>query len=143
MDFDERMQKFSERYGAKGVETIARLQPRNFEGIFAELDDVDPEFTETWLNHIYGTMYNRGILDDKTRVLIIIGECTVADEMVQLETHIRTALIVGATPNEILEVILQSHIYGGNPNMCKGVRIYRRVMEELGLLEHRGIPGAL
>lgn len=139
MDLETKKQKYIERYGAKGVETIARLQPDNFEGLLAEFDDLDPEFTRTWLNHIYANMYSRGILPDKWRVLIVIGECVVADEQVQLETHIRSAVRLGATPDEILEVILQAHIYSGMPKMIKAMRVYRRVMGELGLLQHRGI----
>jgi 4-carboxymuconolactone decarboxylase len=107
--------------------------------LLAEFDDLDPAFTKTWLDHIYGNMYNRGILEDKTRVLIVIGECVVAGEEVQIQTHIRSAVRLGATPDEILEVILQAHIYSGMPKMINAMRIYRRIMGELGLLQHRGI----
>jgi alkylhydroperoxidase/carboxymuconolactone decarboxylase family protein YurZ len=79
--------------------------------------------------------YNRGRLDDRTRVLVIIGECVVSDEAVQLPNHIRSALRVGATPAEIWEVILQAHIYAGMPRMIKAMRIYRDLMRDLGLLE--------
>jgi 4-carboxymuconolactone decarboxylase len=139
LDYEEQKRKFAERYGEKGVESIARLQPDNFEGLFAEFDDLDPAFTQTWLDHIYGNMYNRGIIPDKWRVLIVIGECVVSDEQIQIETHMKSAVRLGATPDEILEVILQAHVYSGMPKMIKSMRVYRRVMDELGLLQHRGI----
>jgi alkylhydroperoxidase/carboxymuconolactone decarboxylase family protein YurZ len=80
-------------------------------------------------------MYNRSVLDDRTRVLIVIGECCVLDEQIQLPNHIRSALRMGATPREILEVILQSHIYAGMPRMIKAIRTYRALMKDLGLVE--------
>jgi alkylhydroperoxidase/carboxymuconolactone decarboxylase family protein YurZ len=47
-------------------------------------------------------MYIRRKLDDKTRVLIIIGECVVADEAGKLPNHIRSALRLGARPRETM-----------------------------------------
>jgi alkylhydroperoxidase/carboxymuconolactone decarboxylase family protein YurZ len=53
----------------------------------------------------------------------------------QLPNHIRTALRVGATKEEVLEVILQSAIYAGMPKMIEAMRVYRDLMKDLGLLE--------
>jgi hypothetical protein len=41
----------------------------------------DPSFVDPWLRYIYTNIYNRGVLDDKTRVLVIIGECCVVKAM--------------------------------------------------------------
>jgi 4-carboxymuconolactone decarboxylase len=124
-----------ERYNQKAIETGMRLQGEFFLRIVEEFDQLDPEWTEVWLTWIYDSMYNRARLDDKTRVLVIIGECCVADEQVQLPNHIRSALRAGATKEEIWEVILQSHIYAGMPKMIKAMRAYRSIMKDLGLLE--------
>ena len=32
------------------------------------------DFAKLWLDYIYSGMYTRGILDDKTRVLCVVGE---------------------------------------------------------------------
>ena len=132
---EQRRQELLEKYNRKAVESGTRLQGEFFLRLVHEFDELDPEWTEVWLTWIYDHMYNRGRLDDKTRVLIIIGECVVSDETVQLPNHIRSALRVGATPEEILEVILQTHVYAGMPRMIKGMRIYRELMRDLGLLE--------
>ncbi len=55
------------------------------------------------------------------------------DEAVQLPSHIGSALRVGATPREILEVILQAHVYAGMPKMIKAMRIYRDLTRDVGL----------
>src|ERR671934_1031512 len=131
----ERLDQLRRRHNAKAVETGQRLQGEFFLRLVDEFDQLDPEWTQVWLTWIYDHMYNRGQLDDRTRVLVIIGECVVSDEAVQLPNHIRSALRVGATPQEILEVILQAHIYAGMPRMIKAMRIYRDLMRDLGLLQ--------
>lgn len=132
---EERRKELLEKYNRKAIESGSRLQGEFFLRLVHEFDELDPEWTQVWLTWIYDHMYNRGRLDDKTRVLVIIGECVVSDEAVQLPNHIRSALRVGATPQEILEVILQAHIYAGMPRMIKGMRIYRELMRDLGLLD--------
>ncbi|MCC7103846.1 MAG: carboxymuconolactone decarboxylase family protein [Chloroflexi bacterium] len=123
------------KYNRKAVETCERLQGEFNLRTIEEFDELDPEWTEVWLTWIYDHMYNRGKLDDKTRILVIIGECCVSDEQVQLPNHIRSALRAGATKEEIWEVILQSHIYAGMPKMIKATRAYRSLMKDLGLMD--------
>lgn len=135
MTAGDRRAELFDRYDPTALDTGIRLQGEFFLRVVDELDQLDPAFVDAWLRYIYTNIYNRGVLDDKTRVLIIIGECCVLDEGVQLPNHMRTALRVGATPQEILEVILQSAIYAGNPKMVKAMRAYRKLMTELGLLE--------
>ncbi|TME36611.1 MAG: carboxymuconolactone decarboxylase family protein [Chloroflexi bacterium] len=134
MDSETRKNQLLEKYNRRAIETGMRLQGEFFLRLVHEFDELDPEWTQVWLTWIYDHMYNRRKLDDKTRVLIIIGECVVADEAVQLPNHIRSALRMGATPDEIQEVILQAHIYAGMPRMIKGMRIFRELMRDLGLL---------
>jgi alkylhydroperoxidase/carboxymuconolactone decarboxylase family protein YurZ len=142
MDNESRKQELLEKYNRTAIETGMRLQGEFFLRIVHEFDELDPEWTEVWLTWIYDHMYNRGVLDDKTRVLCIIGECVVSDEAVQLPNHIRSALRVGATPREIQEVILQAHIYAGMPKMIKAMRIYRDLMRDLGKLDLSDPPFA-
>lgn len=132
---EARRKDLSDRHNGRALETGQRLQGEFFLHLVDEFDQLDSEWTEVWLTWIYDHMYNRSVLDDRTRVLIVIGECCVLDEQVQLPNHIRSALRVGATPRQILEVILQSHIYAGMPRMIKAMRTYRALMKDLGLLD--------
>jgi alkylhydroperoxidase/carboxymuconolactone decarboxylase family protein YurZ len=79
-------------------------------------------------------MYLRGILDDKTRVLCVVGELFVMGEFHQAENHIRGALMHGASPREVLEVILQSTIYAGMPRFVRFVAILENILEKQGRL---------
>jgi 4-carboxymuconolactone decarboxylase len=132
---EARRAELFERYDQQSLETGVRLQGEFFLRLVEEFDGLDPEWTDGWMRWIYGYQYNRGVLDDKTRVLTIIGECCVSSALAQLPNHIRTALRVGATKEEVLEVILHSAIYGGMPKMIEAMRVYRSLMTDLGLLE--------
>ncbi|MGH7777147.1 MAG: carboxymuconolactone decarboxylase family protein [Candidatus Dormibacterales bacterium] len=134
-DSKARLEELASRYNPKAIETGRRLQGEFFLRLVDEFDQLDQEWTQDWLTWIYDRMYNRRVLDDKTRVLVIIGECCVSDEMVQLPNHIRSAMRNGATIKEVQEVILQSAIYAGMPKMIKAMRVFRELTKDLGLLD--------
>jgi 4-carboxymuconolactone decarboxylase len=131
---DKREQLYA-RYNNTGLDTGVRLQGEHFLHRVEEFDELDPEWTEAWLSWIYDHLYNRNILDDKTRILVILGECCVLGAEMQIPNHIRSAMRAGATEKEVLEVILQSAIYGGIPKMVVAMKHYRALMKDLGKLD--------
>jgi alkylhydroperoxidase/carboxymuconolactone decarboxylase family protein YurZ len=124
-----------ERYNNRGLETGIRLQGEHFLHRVEEFDELDPEWTDAWLTWIYDHLYNRGKLDDKTRILVILGECCVLGAEMQIANHIRSAMRAGASQEEVLEVILQSAVYAGMPRMVVAMKHYRALMKDLGLLD--------
>ncbi|MGH7902981.1 MAG: carboxymuconolactone decarboxylase family protein [Candidatus Dormibacteraceae bacterium] len=134
-DKESRRRELESRYNPKAMETGQRLQGEFFMRLVDEFDQLDQDWTQRWLTWIYDGMYNRRVIDDKTRVLIIIGECCVSDELVQLPNHIRSAIRNGASIAEVQEVILQSAIYAGMPKMIKAMRVFRNLAKDLSLLE--------
>ena len=122
------------KFGWEGLSTGFRLQPSHHHKTVEQLERVDQHFLKLWLDFIYAGMYARRILDDRTRILCVIGELFVMGEFVQIENHIRNALIHGATPREVLEVILQSTIYAGMPRFVRVVALLQRILEEDGRL---------
>lgn len=140
MDKDSRRDDLLERHNTKAVETGVRLQGEFFLRALHQLDEIDSDWAEQWLKWIYEFQYNRGVLDDKTRVLIIIGECVVAGHVAQLANHMRTALEAGAKPEEIVEVLFQGSIYAGMPAFFRALLIYRDLMNDLGLAHYTEPP---
>ena len=132
-----RLDELRTRYNARALETGQQLQGEFFLRLVDEFDQLDPNWTQDWLTWIYDRMYNRDVLDRKTRILVVIGECCVSDETVQLPNHIRSAIRNGATVEEVQEVILQSAIYAGMPKMIKAMRVFRSLAKDLGLLQLR------
>jgi len=124
-----------EKYNNTGLETGIRLQGEHFLSRVEEFDELDPSWTEAWLTWIYDHLYNRNVLDDKTRVLVVLGECCVLGAEMQIPNHIRSAMRAGATEKEVLEVILQSAVYGGIPRMVVAMKHFRSLMKDLGKLD--------
>jgi alkylhydroperoxidase/carboxymuconolactone decarboxylase family protein YurZ len=122
------------KYGWRSLSPGLRLQPTHHIASVERLDRVDPNFNKLWLDYVYAGMYSRGVLDDRTRILCIVGELFVAGEFHQAENHIRNALQHGASPREVLEVILHSTIYAGMPRFVRFVTILERALEEQGRL---------
>jgi alkylhydroperoxidase/carboxymuconolactone decarboxylase family protein YurZ len=130
-DFPRR-EELMQRFGWEGISTGLRLQPSHHHKTVEQLERVDPHFLKLWLDWIYAGMYVRGILDDRTRILCVIGELMVMGEFIQAENHIRNALTHGATPREVMEVVLQSTVYIGMPRFVRVVALVERVVKELG-----------
>lgn len=137
---DPRQEDLMARHGWLGVSTGMITRPREHLNVLAYLDKLDADFATMWERYTYQGMYGRGILDDKTRILCIIGNCVAIGEGIQIRAHIRSALHVGAEPREILEVILQSCIHFGMPPTMQALATLYRVMDDLGRLDEIGNP---
>ncbi|MBM3343824.1 MAG: hypothetical protein FJY56_17200 [Betaproteobacteria bacterium] len=122
------------KYGWYGLSAGIRLQPTHHAHTVLLMDRMDQNFLKFWLDYIYGGLYVRGVLDDKTRLLCVVGVCAALDEMPQNENHIRNALMVGATPREVMEVTLQSTQYWGMPRSLRATRQLLKALEEQGRL---------
>ena len=129
---EQRTAELFATHNRRAMEQGHALQGEYFLRTVHLLDELDAEWTEAWLTFIYDFQYGRGVLDDRTRTLVIIGECIAGGHFEQLPNHMRTAITVGADPREVLEVCLQSGIYCGMPSMRRAVNAFRTTMTELG-----------
>lgn len=123
-------ERILEKYGWKGVSTRIRTQNHQSNETINNYDRIDPHYLGLWFDFIYGELYPRGIIDDRTRLLMMVGICLALNEPVQLENHIRGALLLGANPREVLEVILHSTAYVGMPTTVQTVRVLDRIAKE-------------
>lgn len=122
------------KYGWQSLSPGLRLQPTHHVQSVERMDRVDQHFNKLWLDYIYSGMYSRGMLDDRTRVLCVVGELFVMGEFHQADNHVRGALMHGASPREVLEVILQSTIYAGMPRFIRFVALLESILESEGRL---------
>lgn len=84
------------------------------EALVESLKDICPDYVTATIQFAFGEIFSRDGLDLKTRELAVIASCvTLGSAMPQLEAHIEAALTVGATKQEIVEVILQTALYSG------------------------------
>ena len=132
---EKRIAQLRKKYGAKGIDNAVRLNPHDFPALMEWRDEMDPHYAKLWLDFTYGGLYTRGVLSDRVRLLVLIGQCVDQDEMEQLAIHIRSALVHSATPREVLEVILQATVYVGNPKVIRSARVFREVITKLGRMD--------
>jgi 4-carboxymuconolactone decarboxylase len=125
-----RREELLEKYGWKGVSTRFRTQNHQSNETIDNYDRIDPHYLQLWFDFIYGELYPRGIIDDRTRLLMMVGICLALNEPVQLENHIRGAMLLGANAREVLEIIVQSTAYVGMPTTVQVVRVLDRVAKE-------------
>lgn len=120
------------KYGWHGISAGLRLQPTHHAEGVTRLDRIDQNFLKRWLDFIHAGMYVRGVIDDKTRMLCVVGVCIALDESAQGENHMRAALSFGATPREVQEVAVQSTQYWGMPRCLRAMALLERILQELG-----------
>lgn len=130
----KRVEQLRAKYGTKAIDNAARLNPEDFPEILEWRDELDPYYTKLWLEWTYGGMWNRGVLEDRVRMLVVIGQCIGMNELDALPAHIRSALACGAAPREILEVILQLNVYIGHQRVDRAARIFRDELKKAGRL---------
>lgn len=81
---------------------------------------------------ITGQMYAREKIPHKTRQFVTIATLTVLNRPEELKLHIKAAMNVGCTTEEIAEVIFQTFTYGGIPTVNTALKVLRGVLEEKG-----------
>ena len=79
-----------------------------------------------------GTLYSREVISQKQRELCAVASLTVLNREREVHAHIHAALNVGATRQEVAEVIFQQVTYGGMPVVVEALRVYKEVLEERG-----------
>jgi 4-carboxymuconolactone decarboxylase len=124
-----------EKYGWSAVSTRIRTQAHQGYESIKSWDRIDPQYLKLWFDFIYGEMYTRSVIDDRTRLLMMVGICLALNEPIQLENHMRGAMLLGAKPREVLEVVVQSTAYVGMPTTILQVRMLERICKEENRLE--------
>ena len=70
-------------------------------------------FFETAIEHVWGGVWNRPGLDLKYRSLVVVSVLAAIGQNEELKTHLRGALNLGWTVDELREALLQIGAYAG------------------------------
>lgn len=110
-------------------------QERNLriEKALERLRKFDPSWAELFNDYVLQGMYEREVIDQKTRELCAIAALTVLDRKGPLADHIKGAIRQGAQIKEVIEVILQVSVYGGFPVALAGLGTLEETLSELGM----------
>ncbi len=119
----------SEKYN-NGLELLKKLHGGHAgEALVNSLQDICPDFVTMTIEWGFGSIFNRPGLDIKTRELAIIAACvTLGTATAQLLAHIEAAINVGATKQEIIEVILQTGLYAGFPAVTNSLLAAKSIL---------------
>ena len=79
----------------------------------AKRDPFLEPFFETALDHVWGGVWNRPGLDLKYRSLVVVSVLAATGHHEELRTHLRGALHLGWTADELREALLQIAGYAG------------------------------
>jgi len=79
-----------------------------------------------------GVLYSREVLSQKQRELCAVAALTALHRPNEVRAHIHAALNVGATRQEVAEVIFQMVTYGGMPVVVDALEVYAQVLADRG-----------
>ena len=79
-----------------------------------------------------GKLYSREIITQAQRELCAVASLTVLHRPHELRAHLHAALNVGATRQQVAEVIFQQVTYGGMPVVVDALDVFKTVLEERG-----------
>ena len=109
-------------HDAASLEVMGRfLGSGNVDASREYLRSVDPKLEEHIIDFVYGRVYSGTGLDPKTRALITVAMLGTLDQQLQLSVYIRAALRLGATEEEVREVLRQVAVYAGFPISWNGL----------------------
>jgi 4-carboxymuconolactone decarboxylase len=124
------MQPEESRYD-RGLGRMRAIFGPGIEPALQGLAATSPDLARCLVEFPFGDIYPRPGLDLKTREMLTVAALTVLGyPQAELKDHIRGALNVGCTPDEILEIILQMVVYAGFPAALEAVKTAASVFGE-------------
>src|SRR5512137_101039 len=116
------MQAEESRYD-RGLGNMRSIFGQGIESALETLGATSPDLVRCLIEFPFGDIYPRPGLDLKTREMLTVAALTVLGyPQAELKDHIRGALNVGCTRDEILEIILQMAVYAGFPAALEAVK---------------------
>ena len=79
---------------------------------------------------VYGDVYTRPALSDRDRELAVVAALVALGRSSQLPQHLRGALNVGVTADELREVILQTAVVAGFPPAMNAMSTLKNILAE-------------
>ncbi|MDP3551088.1 MAG: carboxymuconolactone decarboxylase family protein [Novosphingobium sp.] len=114
----------------RGQARLAEVDGEAGQMVIASLADIAPDLGRYIIEFGFGDVYSRPGIDLKTRELATVAALVaLGNARPQLEVHLHGALNVGASQEEVVEVIIQMALYAGFPAALNGVAALRTVLE--------------
>ncbi|MDX6554705.1 MAG: 4-carboxymuconolactone decarboxylase [Miltoncostaeaceae bacterium] len=120
----------ADRY-ERGLEVLRELDPAMAEQLQDKLGDLAPDLEKMVVAFGFGDVYGRPGLGLREREIATVAALTALGTAErQLRVHLRAALNVGVTREELVEVVIQMAVYAGFPAALNGISAIRQVFAE-------------
>lgn len=107
---------------SKALALLESLDPAAPSRVAENLDALSDDFLKVVLGFAFADVVSRPGLDLRTREMLTVSALmAMGTAPGQLEFHIRAALNVGVTREEIVEILLQIAVYAGVPACMNGI----------------------
>ncbi len=121
----------------KGLELLKKIHGGHTgEAIVSALGEISPLMADLTIETNFGGIIQQSSLDLKSMEFAILGAVIAQGHMPQLEAHIEGALNVGATKQEIIDLITEIAIYAGFPAAINAMLLAKKVFERHGENNH-------
>jgi len=106
---------------------LAQLDPHANQKVAANLDALSDDFAELVLGFAFADIVSRSGIDLRIREMLTVAALmAMGNAPEQLEFHIRAAMNVGVSREEIIEILLQIAVYAGVPACMNGISAARK-----------------
>jgi 4-carboxymuconolactone decarboxylase len=121
----------SESQYQKGRARREQLFGKEAEKNVSYLKELAPDLERIVMENLFGDFYCRTNLDPRIRSLCTLSVLAAQGREVQLKYHIKGALNVGATQEEIVETLMHLLFYAGLPAASTGLKVAKEVFAEM------------
>jgi 4-carboxymuconolactone decarboxylase len=90
-----------------GLKRLLAMEGDVGNAVVEKMKLISPDFTRYLLEFVFGEVYARPGLDIKTKEAVTIAGMITLGAPLQLKVHVKAALNLGFTEQEIIEMILQ------------------------------------
>lgn len=120
-----------ERFEKGLAKRKAVLSAEHVERSLAQADDFSRPFQELVTEYCWGFAWGDERLDPKTRSMLNLAMIAALNRMHEWELHLKGALRIGITQDEIQAILHQVTVYCGIPVGVECFRIAKRVFAEM------------
>jgi 4-carboxymuconolactone decarboxylase len=119
-----------ERY-KRGLAKLNQVNKEAGERLIQNFKTVAPDLARYVVEFPFGDILSRPGLDLKSREMITVAALTaLGNAEPQLKDHMHSAMNVGLTREEIVEIVLQMAVYAGFPAAIRAMNVAKTVFQE-------------
>jgi len=119
-----------------GERILKELDPDALQTMINALAPVAPDMPRLIAEFAFGEIYARPALDLRSRQLATVAALAALGAAGQLKAHLKSALRVGWSRDELVEVLMQMALYGGFPASLTALAVAKEAFAEIDSSAH-------